>query len=249
MGGHNPATLGAATVTYCLFTGLTGALFLAAPQGPLTDSFPEATEGTPASSVGQVWVEVVGMISLSCCLRQCPGSMGYFMASVAHVALMSKHFFVNGLVPPPPVIAMGTLTLLLCTYSHFVSPGSKAGMWMFLLNYSVTAATFHLAPELPLADTYPDMAAGSPEHTISLVYMKVVGSLSIAAALTTCPPPLGPAMSLGAIAAQMAYDMQVTGVSPPLPAMGLCGLACACSWGGLMLSGTGHGAAGAAKRD
>merc|ERR1719231_1895477 len=80
---------------------------------------------------------------------------------------------------------------------------------MFLLNYTVTALTFHLAPDMPLADTYPDILAGTPEHKISLIYMKVVGTLSLAAALTTCPPPIGTAMSLGAIAAQMAYDVPV----------------------------------------
>eukprot|EP01048_Picozoa_sp_COSAG05_P018155 COSAG05_NODE_2604_length_2851_cov_4.404433_2_plen_252_part_00 len=237
-----------ATVATCVFTGVNGVLFLASPQTPLGDMFPDLKEGTHEYLVGRVWIEVIGLCAIMWFLRQCPGSMGYFMASCAHIAMMSKHFFVDGLTPPPPVVAMGALTFLLTTYSNFVDEASKAGMGMYMLMCAATCATFWLVPALPLADTFPDVKEGSRAFEVSMFYEKVVGTMMLCLFLGSCPGPMGNAMAATAMACQMAYDKEIVGVSPPLPAMVMCGAAFASNWLAVLMGGGNSDAGGAPAR-
>ena len=124
---------------------------------------------------------------------------------------------------------MGALTFVAASYSHFVAgKGSKLGMWVFLLNAMMTAAVFHLSPETPIADSFPNI--GKDATRVSLVLARVVGSLALACALTTCPPPMGNAMAMTVLACQMVYDLKIVGVSPPVPAMVLCSVAFVLNW-------------------
>ena len=110
-------------------------------------------------------------------------------------------------------------------------------MGMYMLMTAATCATFWLAPALPLADTFPDVKEGSRAFEVAMFYEKVVGTMMLCLFLGSCPGAMGNAMASTAMACQMAYDKEIVGVSPPLPAMVLCGAAFACNWLAVLTGG------------
>mmetsp|Transcript_4893 Transcript_4893/g.7795 ORF Transcript_4893/g.7795 Transcript_4893/m.7795 type:complete len:239 (-) Transcript_4893:236-952(-) len=198
------------------YTLLSGLAFLCMPGKQTLEVFP-ATQGDElATLVGTVYCEVIGAFSLMLCVNCCPGPMGYLLSAVVWCGVMSKHMLVNGLFPPPPVIAMGFGTLAICGYS--VAANSKIGKWVFLLVQALNAFVFLSDPKTPLTDSFPDLKDGSLAMTVGIRCMEVVGAQMISFVLMGCPGALGRAMAMSSVAVLVAYHRTLD-LGPPLPVL------------------------------
>ena len=199
------------------YTALTGLVFLGMPKAQTLDIWPSAEGDAAAMEVGTVYCEVIGAFSFMLCVNTCPGAMGYFLSAIAWCAVMTKHMLVNGLYPPPPVIAMGFGLLALTGYS--VSAKSNLGKYAFLVVAALNAAVFFLDPKTPILDTWPDLKEGSLALTIGLRSMDVIGTHFLAMVLLGCPGALGRAMAMTSIAGLVAYHRVNFDLGPPLPVL------------------------------
>ena len=199
------------------YTALTGLVFAGMPKAQTLDVWPAAEGDAQALEVGTVYCEVIGGLSLMLCVNCCPGPMGYFLSAITWCAIMTKHMLVNGLYPPPPVIAMGFGCLLLTAYS--VSAKNNVGKWALLLASVVNAAVFFFDPKTPVLDTWPDLKDGSLALNVGLRSMDVLGTHFLALVLMACPGSLGRAMAMTAIVALVGYHRVNFEMGPPLPVL------------------------------
>ena len=156
-------------------------------------------------------------------LRQCPGPRGIFMAMCTWCLMMTKHHFVDGITPPPPVIGMGLLGLAIGAYSLQAGDNSKGSMWYLFAISGLNAYTFFFASETPLLDSFPDAVAGTPQHRVGTIFCEVIGIHFAMLALSCCPAPMGLVLAMGALLAGMAKHVNVDGITPPLPVMAMAG--------------------------
>jgi hypothetical protein len=104
-----------------VISSLNAYTFLAAPEVPLRDSFPEAQ--VAPGSPGIVYCEVVGfhfvMLAASCF----PGPFGLAMAMTSLLAGFAKHITVDKMNPPVPVMIMAGGVFLCCWYDVIIGSG------------------------------------------------------------------------------------------------------------------------------
>ena len=142
------------TGAFLLYTLLTGTAFLFMTNNTVKDMqqahWPKLREGTEAWQIATVYAEVAGCFNFMLAATTCPGPRGHLLAMGALGAMMVKHMTVDGLMPPPPVIALGFGGLAVAAYAFFA--GNKWGKWAFLTNSVVNGLAFLLMPETPLRD-------------------------------------------------------------------------------------------------
>lgn len=211
-----------ATKLFMLYTGMVGVSFLAMPEEPLKDSFPNAS--TSAMMAGKVYHEVVGALSLALCVGTCPGAMGAFMSSLCWVGVMAKHIYVDGLQPPLMVQAMGGGCAALCAFGVFSK--SNVGKWAFMAFNALNAFVFFTNGAQVVQESFPDAKEGTDTLKICMLLVEVIGTHCVMQVLTNCPPPLGRAMAMTALLGLVAKHRNVDNVGPPLPVLGLM---CVCS--------------------
>jgi hypothetical protein len=216
-GTHNTSAMPTSTKAVSVYFLVMFGIFCFMPEIPLLDGFPGVTKGSEAFTVGRVYLEVIGGFNLMLCMKQCPGMQGYFMASAVWCAIMSKHFLVDGLMPPPPVIAMGAVCLL-TTFWCNREGGGKLGQWLFLLAMLVIAAVFLLDTQTPLTDSFPGVSGEAKR--VGTIYCEVVGFHAVMLFLSGCPAPTGNMMAFVALGAGMAKHMTQDDITPPVPVMG-----------------------------
>ena len=216
-----------ATVMYMMYTGVTGGMFLFNPQLPLRQTFSDALAGE-AYRVGLVYHEVVGMMNLVLLVGTCPGPKGYLMGSALFCSMMLKHILVDGLMPPPPVMALGALSLLTSVYG--VAKESNHGKWTFSLMNLLNAIVFLMNPGQPVQDSFPDVADGSRAYFIGSRLCEVIGVYALAQFLTNCPPPLGRAMAMSCLCALVYKHDTVDNIGPPKPVLYMIMVTTAAQW-------------------
>jgi hypothetical protein len=202
---------------YMGYTALTGFVFLGMPRAQTLDIWPSAESDSTALEIGTVYGEVIGAFSLMLAVRCCPGPMGYLMSAAIWCLVMTKHMLVNGLYPPPPVIAMGFGCLALTAYSKV--SGSSVGKWAMIAAASLNAFVFFTDPKTPLLDTWPNLSEASLGMNIGLRCIEVVATHFLAYVLMACPGPLGRAMAMTSIAGVVAYHRTSHDIGPPIPVL------------------------------
>ena len=120
--------------------------------------------------VGLIYFQVIVAMALQyACLVQFPNKKGRVGAVLILMAIMAKHIIVDGLIPPPPVMAMSVLVLL----TNVAGPevwGKRALVGFLALN----AVTFAGNPLLVLQGTFPQITEGSEAHKIGKLMLEVV---------------------------------------------------------------------------
>lgn len=217
-----------------LFTGynlFTAALFIfmnatVAPQA-LADWDATHPSASPvvsdalAQTLVAVYYQVIGTMSLMLALTALvPGSMGRLLSMLALVSCMAKHITVDGLLPPPPVMGMAGITLLLCLFS-VASDNEGYSKWSFALYNAITSATFALAPQTPLRDTFAALPADGETLAFGLLLMEVVAYLTYTLAIVTALAPSLKGYALGMLPglALIYKHVLIDKSGPPAPVM------------------------------
>ncbi len=194
----------ASTITYLAFFGLNSIVLMFAPHLFYPTSAKDVT----------LWFEVASVVHLLCFLKQCPGSMGYFMTACVHLAFMAKHKFVNGVNHPIYMIVFGIVFFGLATYSHFFNKATKFGLYSFMF---VNAAQFVMFFFLPL-----DMAV---IYGNAVKLCGVIAAVSLANVLSSCPGTMGRVMAMTVYLLYLCYDYFVTKTVAPVPVIALAAVA------------------------
>jgi hypothetical protein len=166
-----------------------------------------------------------------------------------NLRLVLQHNFVDGIMPPPPVIAMGIVGFIVSVVSMYATGGfaQKLSMWYLLVISSLNAYIFLETPEVPLEDSFPDAVVGSEQYRPGIVYCEVVGFHFVMLALSCCPAPFGLAMAITGLIGGMAKHITVDELKPPLPVMGMAGGVFLACWYDVLTAG-GHGANKTSKK-
>jgi len=140
-------------------------------------------EETLEFTVAKIYLQVMfGMSLLYSCQLVFSGNTAN-LASVSCLALtMTKHIMVDGLIPPPPVIAMTALTFL----AQF-APGAW-GKRAFIFLCFFNALTFITQPLMVLQDSFPDIVEGSKEAELGAFCFEVISLYLVMAGLVALVP-------------------------------------------------------------
>ena len=106
------------------------------------------------------------------------------------------------------------------SHSHLSSvTGTRAGKWAYFLNMAINAATFALAPQTPLRDTFPELQDGTETLAFGLLLMEVIAYLSYQlAAITLMGNGIkGFALGLSPGLAVLYKHVVINKSGPPLP--------------------------------
>ena len=133
------------------------------------------------------------------------------------VATMTKHITVDGLIPPPPVMAMTALVIV----AQF-APGAW-GKRVFVFFCFFNAFTFVTQPLMVLQDSFPDVVAGSKEAALGAFCFEVISLYLVMAGLVALIPmkAYGLALSCQAGLALIAKHVILNKSGPPPPMIGL----------------------------
>lgn len=208
-----------AVTAFTGYTAVTGLVFLGMPAAQTLEIWPAAKGNAMAMEVGTVYCEVIGAFSLMLSVNTCPGPLGYMLSAMCWCAVMSKHMYVNELMPPPAVRYMGFGLLALTSFCYFTNKMTKVGKYAFLAIAALNAAVFFSDPKTPLLDTWPDLEANSVAMTIGLRSMDVIGTHFVAFVLMGCPGALGRLMAMAAVVALVAYHRTQFDIGPPFPVL------------------------------
>ena len=216
---------------FCGYMLLCGSIFVFAPQMPTADTFGSLEKSPEAFGVSCIYAQVVGCLMFMMLFQQCPGPRGLLLAIGALGAMMAKHIFVDGLVPPPPAMLFAGVTFCAAAVSGMEDMGehkNRVGTYVFAGWQLIQMALFATQPEQMLKDSYPDISGEA--LTIGLVWCEVIAMESLMNALLQCPGALGRAMAFTANVAMMAKHIIVDSLYPPPPVMLLGGVVFVLSW-------------------
>lgn len=178
-------------------------------------------------TVGKIYLQVMfGMSLLYSCQLIFSGNTAN-LASMACLALtMTKHITVDGLIPPPPVMAMTALTIL----AQF-APGAW-GTRAFIFVCFFNAFTFITQPLMVLQDSFPDVAEGSKEAKLGAFCLEVVALYLVMAGLVALVPSkaFGQALASQAGLAVIAKHVIIDKSGPPSPMIALWIAATIAAW-------------------
>ena len=165
----------------------------------------------PTSADVTLWMQFAGVVHLTCFLKQCPGSMGYFMTACVHLATMAKFQFVDKVTPPTYMIALGIVSFGLATYSHFFNKATKFGLNSFMFANTALFVMFCFFPSTALANN------GGEAVKLGCV----IGSVALANVLSSCPGNMGRTMAMTVYVLQICYDYFVAKSVVPVPVIAL----------------------------
>ena len=213
------------------YTGLCGAVFIAAPHVAVKGSFPELQgEGF---DIACIYAQVVGFQFIQMMMVQCPGPRGLQMSMFTMVGGMLYHIFAKGVTPPPPVMG-GVAIVLASTFYSGASNKDKhdsaLSKNMFMIWNIIQGGVFYMTSKSTdgapgLTDSYPDIANVPGALDACLVWCEVISALSFILVLLQCPGPLGRGMGM-AVNLSIAYYHYAKGIMPPPPVVALSALCC-----------------------
>ena len=79
----------------------------------LVETFPDIQSNALALQVGRVYLQVVGSFAAMLVLLTCPFPHGQLMAMPILILPFAKHYFIDGLVPPVPVMVIAFIVTFL----------------------------------------------------------------------------------------------------------------------------------------
>lgn len=144
---------------FCVYSLFTAAALVSSDQ-PLLDAWPTIQKElctrrggcatTLEYTIGTVYMQVIAGIScILAGLVATKGEAGYQIHCIIMASLFSKHYFVDGLMPPPPVMIM-TAIMFLASFTEYAKR-----VYLFFLGAQVV--TFFFQPEMVLRDTFADV--------------------------------------------------------------------------------------------
>jgi len=174
----------------------------------------ECTEALDLT-VGAIYLQViVGMAFAYTCVLMIPGKKGMLAAMACFVLTMGKHIFVDGLIPPPPVMAMtaGTVAALL------FAPGDW-GKRIFVGQLCLNAATFIGNPLMVLQDTFAELEDGSEAYKIGAFCFEVISLYLVGSVIVVVTPSktLGHALANLFFGVLLAKHVIIDSSGPPKP--------------------------------
>lgn len=135
-------------------------------------------------TVGLIYFQVVvGMALQSASIMLYPGKQGVIGAMFILIAVMAKHILVDGLMPPPPVMALTAAV----TAAQFLADdvwAKRTVIVYFLLN----AFVFTTQPLMVLKDTWSDITEGSEAFKLGKLMLEVFATYSIMNAIMVALP-------------------------------------------------------------
>jgi len=167
-------------------------------------------------TVGVVYMQVISAFSLMvAAMVAFKGVQARLCAMGVLICVMTKHLTIDGLVPPPPVMAMTAVVLL----TNLLAPevwGKRTFVGFCLLN----AFTFVLNPLMVLTDTFAEITEGSPAFAIGKLCLEVVGLYSFVLgilALAPSPAPICTALAWTSCVPVIMKHIYLDQGGPPLP--------------------------------
>jgi hypothetical protein len=98
-----------------------GTFYMTAKSGTgepgITDSYPNVANVPGALEACLVWSEVIAAMSFILVLLQCPGPLGRAMGMALNLSIAYYHY-TQGIMPPPPVVAMSATCCLFSFYTY-----------------------------------------------------------------------------------------------------------------------------------
>jgi hypothetical protein len=179
-------------------------------------------------TTGCIYCQVVaGVAFFFASLIAFPGEKGMLAAMGCMVCTMAKHISIDGLMPPPPVMAMTAAVVLTLVFA-----GETWGKRAFVAYCALNAFTFFTNPLMVLTDTFPDITPDTEAFKIGSFLLEVIGLYMLMAAAYTAIP----SKTLGlAIATQIGATVLVKHVlqyklGPPTPMIVLYAAATIAAW-------------------
>ena len=176
-------------------------------KGPCTESL--------EFTVGKVYLQVMfGVALMYSCLLILEGKTALMASMICMVLTMTKHITVDGLIPPPPVMALVAMTIL----AIVVAP-AKWGLRAYVFFCLFNAFTFLTNPLMVLQDTFPDITDGSPAYNLGAFSMEVKALyLVMAGVYAACPAKAyGLAFSSQIGSSVLAKHVIIDKSGPPTP--------------------------------
>jgi hypothetical protein len=191
---------------------------------PRRGSCTETLEFTVAKIYLQVMFGVAMMYSSTLMF---PGKKGLLGAMACMCLTMGKHIVIDGLIPPPPVMAMtaGLVAAIMFAPGEW---GKRAFVGYCFFN----AFTFTTAPLMVLQDTFPDLTEGSEAFKVGKFSFEVISLYMVMSGLVaaTPSPSLGLAYSMQVGSTILAKHVIIDKSGPPTPMICLWIVATLASW-------------------
>ena len=152
--------------------------------------------------VGTVYCEVIGTMAIMCAAATyfAGSHTRTFFTQLPLCAIMVKHITVNGLYPPPPVMALGAIALLASAYVAFGTDGKGTdyGKYLFVLQMALNLFVFSTQPGQIVKDTWPSIKGGELEIGVLFVgVIQMYAAVFLVLFLVDRPLNYAVAMTLG----------------------------------------------------
>lgn len=241
---------------FCGYFGLTGPLFIAMGATLIKDMLPVDTSKPPkrvgnsydgpkgtmsdlAAESGTVYCQVIGTMAIMTCLAvYFSGSkLRLFLTQLPFNCIMLKHIFVDGLMPPPPVLAMGFGVLGLTAWSSLAGGPERVAKYVFLGFYALNTVVFKADPDKVLTDTWPEITNGrTPDaHEMCKIFVGVIALYcAMLVVLVGMDSPLNMAVAMTLGMGQVYNDVFVMDSGPPLPVLVMFIIVFVSSWYGVI---------------
>ena len=129
----------------------------------------DSCEDSLEFTIAKIYLQVIfGMSLLYSCQLIFSGKNARLASMACMTLTMAKHITVDGLIPPPPVMAMTALTILAQW-----APGAW-GLRAFAFFCFFNAFTFVTQPLMVLQDSFPAVVAGSKEEALGAFCFEVI---------------------------------------------------------------------------
>jgi len=178
-------------------------------------------------TVAKIYLQVMfGMSLLYSCQLIFSGKKANLASMGCMAATMTKHIVVDGLIPPPPVMAMTAIVIA----AQF-APGPW-GQRAFIGFCFFNAFTFLTQPLMVLQDSFPDVVAGSKEAALGAFCFEVISLYLVMAGIVALIPmkAYGLALSMQAGLAVVAKHVVINKSGPPPPMIGIWIVATLLAW-------------------
>ncbi len=176
----------------------------------------------PLFKTSTILYELLGAISLMICLKQCPGTMGYLMASAVPLYLTGKHYLEHEIVHSPLLIFSWVLCFASAFYSHFLDRKNKTYINIFMLAGLVNSLICLYSGYFVTIPTMPSKGTSAAEYNQADATLGFLGMYFLASTLCCCPGAMGSVMSSGLLLAYMGYKA-ASGAVVPISAFAFCG--------------------------
>ena len=173
--------------------------------------------------VGTVYCEVIGALALmvAAAVYYEGSRMRTFMTQLPFVCIQAKHIFVNGLIPPVPVMALAGIVLALGVYNAFFvsdTEGTDYSKYAFIGQFALNLAVFVMDPGQVVKDTWPDIdGAALGIGTLFIGVIQLYAAMFIVLFVLEAPLSHFVSMTLGM--GQLYRDVVLNESGPPIPVL------------------------------